>query len=425
MDKIRVRLSILLLFAATIIGNAQVKISDLGNSAPGANSLLELESNNKGLLIPQMPINNLSLASPLTAPVPEGMLVFSIGGSVPDGFYYWNGSQWILLQAPALPLSIANGGTGSTTQNFVDLTSNQSIAGIKSWNGTDTFKAGLNVSGGIINLNVNSNFSTNLNSGTSTGSLTLGNTNNTAALTLNAGTGGINLNTAAATNETNTLGTTGSAVFASSTTGSDKLAILPQSTTLGTPNTGTLTTADLTAARTWTLPDASGTLLTSSSFNGWLLGGNAPGAASVLGTTDNSALTIQTGTGALNVGTDASAKTLTVGNAVGTTAVTINSGTGGIALSTGTATNETNTLGTTGSAVYASSTTGSDKIAILPQSTTLGTPNTGTITSADLTAARTWTLPDASGTLLTSSTFNGWLLGGNAPGAALRIGDNR
>src|SRR6266436_6494190 len=35
--------------------------------------------------------------------------------------------------ALTVPVAVANGGTGSTSQNFVDLTTNQSIAGIKTF----------------------------------------------------------------------------------------------------------------------------------------------------------------------------------------------------------------------------------------------------------------------------------------------------
>ncbi|MEP7254510.1 MAG: hypothetical protein ABI666_01975 [Ferruginibacter sp.] len=73
--------------------NAQVKI---GNN-PGtidANSLLELESTNKGFLPPRVALNSLSSVTPLTGTVPAGMLVFSTGGTLIDGYYYWNGSEW-------------------------------------------------------------------------------------------------------------------------------------------------------------------------------------------------------------------------------------------------------------------------------------------------------------------------------------------
>lgn len=49
-----------------------------------------------------------------------------------------NGSITIGLSGTALP--IANGGTGSTTQNFVDLTTNQTVAGNKNLTGITTFQ---------------------------------------------------------------------------------------------------------------------------------------------------------------------------------------------------------------------------------------------------------------------------------------------
>jgi len=77
----------------SMFAKAQVKI---GNN-PGtidANSLLELESTNKGFLPPRVVLNSLSSVSPLTGTVPAGMLVFSTGGSLTDGYYYWDGTQW-------------------------------------------------------------------------------------------------------------------------------------------------------------------------------------------------------------------------------------------------------------------------------------------------------------------------------------------
>ncbi len=72
---------------------AQVKI---GNN-PGtidANSLLELESTNKGFLPPRMALNSISSVSPLTGTVPAGMLVYSTGGTLTNGYYYWDGAEW-------------------------------------------------------------------------------------------------------------------------------------------------------------------------------------------------------------------------------------------------------------------------------------------------------------------------------------------
>ncbi len=82
------------MFTFFISANAQVKITDGTVITLDPNSILELESSNKGLLIPRVAINDINLPSPLTEPVPAGMLVYSIGGTVDDGFYFWDGTLW-------------------------------------------------------------------------------------------------------------------------------------------------------------------------------------------------------------------------------------------------------------------------------------------------------------------------------------------
>ncbi len=83
----------LLSFAYT---QAQVKIGD-NPSTINSNSLLELESTNKGFLPPRVALNSISSVSPLSGTVPAGMLVYSTGGTLPNGYYYWDAVQWQLL----------------------------------------------------------------------------------------------------------------------------------------------------------------------------------------------------------------------------------------------------------------------------------------------------------------------------------------
>jgi hypothetical protein len=101
-------------FTATL--RSQVKITDGSSLILDQNSILELESSSKGLLIPRIAINNLTHSSPLTAPVPDGMLVYSLGGAISDGFYYWKGSEWIKLA-----------GTGSSNLKTYTKTTSSSI----------------------------------------------------------------------------------------------------------------------------------------------------------------------------------------------------------------------------------------------------------------------------------------------------------
>ena len=94
--KTKTLLSIFLLAAAGVTLKAQVKIGDNPNTI-NSNSLFEMESTNKGLLPPRVIISSLTSASPLTAPVTAGMLVYSSGGAVTDGYYVWNGTKWNLI----------------------------------------------------------------------------------------------------------------------------------------------------------------------------------------------------------------------------------------------------------------------------------------------------------------------------------------
>jgi hypothetical protein len=91
----RSKITILLLLLA-IYTQAQVKIGDNPGTI-NSNSLLELESTNKGFLPPRIALNSASSVSPLTGTVTAGMLVFSTGGTLADGYYYWSGSQWKLV----------------------------------------------------------------------------------------------------------------------------------------------------------------------------------------------------------------------------------------------------------------------------------------------------------------------------------------
>jgi hypothetical protein len=108
-----------LLSGLSVTSLAQVKITDGVDQTMNENSLLELESINKGLLIPRVALINLNQTDPLTAPVPTGMLVYCTGGTVPDGFYYWNGSMWIFFVVSETPLTKSATTTLLKSETFV------------------------------------------------------------------------------------------------------------------------------------------------------------------------------------------------------------------------------------------------------------------------------------------------------------------
>lgn len=75
------------------VSQAQVKIGN-NPSSIDANSLLELESTNKGFLPPRVTLTSLTSVSPLSGTVPAGMMIYNSAGSLPYGYYYWDGSEW-------------------------------------------------------------------------------------------------------------------------------------------------------------------------------------------------------------------------------------------------------------------------------------------------------------------------------------------
>ena len=127
-----------LFFSITI--QAQVGI---GTASPNASAQLDITSIDKGLLIPRMTAAQIAAIS---FPA-KGLLVFQTDNT--SGFYYYDGSAWTALLSGVLP--IANGGTGSSIKNFVDLSTDQIIAGKKSFN------SDINVNGLIIGKGVGQN----------------------------------------------------------------------------------------------------------------------------------------------------------------------------------------------------------------------------------------------------------------------------
>jgi hypothetical protein len=218
---------------------------------PLPSSILEVRSTQRGFLAPRMTTGERNLiAAPAT-----GLLIYN---TTTNAFNYYSGS-WITISATNTILDVANGGTGSSTQNFVDLTSGQTAAGLKIWSNLGTFSAGITVSGGAINLNHNAtNNITNIGTGTTTGAITIGNIANTISIP------GI-------------------------ISGANPLVF---DGAVADANRTTFAITNPTAAQTITFPNATGTVALVDAGASWLVNGNAGTnpATNFIGTTDNNDL---------------------------------------------------------------------------------------------------------------------------------------
>lgn len=107
------------LFLSAFISQAQVKIGN-NPSTIDANSLLEMESTNKGFLAPRVTLTSISSVSPLSGTVPAGMLVYNSVGSLTYGYYYWDGTEWKLLSNGNINTAVKTANaTLSKSEHFV------------------------------------------------------------------------------------------------------------------------------------------------------------------------------------------------------------------------------------------------------------------------------------------------------------------
>ncbi|MCX6300986.1 MAG: hypothetical protein NTW82_02275, partial [Bacteroidia bacterium] len=339
-------------------------------------------------------------------------------------------------------LPSANGGTGNGFTKFTGPTTSEKTFTLPDASGTialtnTAWMIGGNAPGGTRILGTTDNSGINIQSGTGTINLgadafaktiNIGNATGTTAVNINTGTGASTF----VTTGTGTLVIGGAASTGALTFGSSSNA---QTVNIGTGNvtgTGIVNVGTGTATGSKTVNIATDAISTVSISSGAFastvnIGNNSTGADAIAIGSANASSTlnleggtatnaIQIGNGAtahgIQIGSGAAVNTLVLGSTNTTSTTTINSGTGGLNLSTGAATPATTTLGTTGSQVFASSTPSSDMIAIKPQSTTATGAFTGTITTNNLTAARTYTFPDVTGTVALTNTA--WAITGNA-----------
>jgi len=95
------RIPIIALLMLSMSGYAQIKVGNNPTSI-NSNAMLEIETTNKGFLLPRVALTATSNVAPLTAHV-AGMVIYNTADTtdVIAGFYYNDGSKWV-------PISKAN-----------------------------------------------------------------------------------------------------------------------------------------------------------------------------------------------------------------------------------------------------------------------------------------------------------------------------
>lgn len=120
-------LGIVFILLFTTISTAQVGINTI---TPGAGSLLDVSSTDKGMLVPRVNIADLNTIDPITGGSTEGLLVYNTNATTGKGFYHWNGVIWVGVDGDNDWTVKGNKGTAPGTgagQDFIGTSDNQNL----------------------------------------------------------------------------------------------------------------------------------------------------------------------------------------------------------------------------------------------------------------------------------------------------------
>lgn len=104
--------------------NIQAQNVGIGTATPNASAKLHIVDPNRGLLIPNVSLGNISSAAPVAGPA-VGLLVYNTNAGVTGGngtgFYYWSGAQWLkLITATSSDIDFYEVGTTTAPNNISD-----------------------------------------------------------------------------------------------------------------------------------------------------------------------------------------------------------------------------------------------------------------------------------------------------------------
>lgn len=113
----------------------------IGTNTPDASAKLHIDDANRGLLIPNVSLSDVTTASPVTSPA-TGLLVWNTNASVTggdgEGYYYWDGTEWKKLTTSDDAWSIDGNSGTDDAQNFMGTTDNQDV--VFKRNGTEIMR---------------------------------------------------------------------------------------------------------------------------------------------------------------------------------------------------------------------------------------------------------------------------------------------
>ncbi len=98
-NNINTAIRCLCLFTILLYGiqTVSAQVTGINTQTPDDSSVLDIVSNDKGLLIPRVDLTSATLDLDGQAGQAEGLFVYNTGSTLDTGFYFWDGSEWIKL----------------------------------------------------------------------------------------------------------------------------------------------------------------------------------------------------------------------------------------------------------------------------------------------------------------------------------------
>jgi len=316
-----------------------IGINETGN-APDASAILDVESPDKGVLLPRIALSATNVSAPVSSPA-TSLMVYNTATSgsgataVTPGFYYWDGTDWIKVISGNTVSTTDNqnltGATLSGTNLQIDIENGSSttvnLSSLQDGTGTDSQTLGLSGN----SLSISGGNSVTLTDNVNDADFVIGNEYNTGVI-LN----GTDLET---TDGGGTITTDLSSLQDGTGTDSQTLGLSGNTLSISGGNSVTLTdnvndadfvigneynTGFAVASGNLTLTDGGGSISVplsslSSGSSDWGLIGNSgtASATNFIGTTDNQALTFRVNNiEKIRIETNGTVSTLNAGNSV-------------------------------------------------------------------------------------------------------------
>jgi hypothetical protein len=118
------KLCIIFMVAFAYHGNLIAQVG-INTTTPQAGSMLDIDSADKGMLVPRVDIADLSTIAPITGGATESLLVYNTNVTTGKGFHFWTGTIWF----PFIGNDWKTGGNaGTTLANFVGTVDNVDLS---------------------------------------------------------------------------------------------------------------------------------------------------------------------------------------------------------------------------------------------------------------------------------------------------------